>query len=276
ASALVGSVSGSAAANVATTGTVTIPAMKQSGYPPHVAGAIEAVASTGGQIMPPIMGAAAFLMADYLGVPYGQVALAATLPALLYFFATGVAVDLFARSYGLTGVPKDQLEPMGTVLRTGWPFVLPILVIYVLLVIGYSPTLSALIGVVMAVLLLIARRVKARDVVNAIIDAGQGAAVLSAISAGAGIVVGVMQLTGLGPRLAAILVDLSGGNSLILLGLTMVTSIILGMGMPTTVVYVLLASLVAPALVRMGIDPLAAHFFIFYFGVLAAITPPVA
>lgn len=276
ASALAGTVSGSAAANVVTTGTVTIPAMKKSGYPPHVAGAIEAVASTGGQVMPPIMGAAAFLMADYLGVPYGQVALAATLPALLYFFAAGAAVDLFARSYGLRGVPKDQLEPVGRVLRTSWMHVLPILVIYVLLVIGYSPTLSALIGVGLATLLLLVRRVTLRDTIDAIVDAGQGAAVLNIISAGAGIVVGIMQLTGLGPRLAAVLVDVSGGNVLLLLVLTMVTSIVLGMGMPTTVVYVLLASLVAPALVRMGIDPMAAHFFIFYFGVLAAITPPVA
>jgi len=154
--------------------------------------------------------------------------------------------------------------------------VLPILVIYVLLVIGYSPTLSALIGVGLATLLLIVRRVTLRDTIDAIVDAGQGAAVLNIISAGAGIVVGIMQLTGLGPRLAAVLVDVSGGNVLLLLVLTMVTSIVLGMGMPTTVVYVLLASLVAPALVRMGIDPMAAHFFIFYFGVLAAITPPVA
>ncbi|MBO8140800.1 MAG: TRAP transporter fused permease subunit [Firmicutes bacterium] len=276
ASALVGSVSGSAAGNVATTGSVTIPAMKRGGYPAHVAGAIESVASTGGQIMPPIMGAAAFLIADYLGLPYGRIALAATMPAVLYFLATGVAVDLYARAHGLRGVARSELEPLPKVLREGWMYLLPIAVIYVLLVAGYTPTLSALLGLGMAVVLLLVRRVRLREVLGALEQAGASAATLCVVAAGAGIVVGVMQLTGLGARLASILVDLSMGSSMVLLLLSMVTSIILGMGMPTTVVYVLLVSLVVPALVRMGIEPIAAHFFIFYFGVLAAITPPVA
>ncbi|HLV10995.1 MAG TPA: TRAP transporter fused permease subunit, partial [Trueperaceae bacterium] len=275
-SALVGTISGSAAGNVATTGSVTIPAMKRGGYQPHFAGAIESVASTGGQIMPPIMGAAAFLMADYLGVPYGQIAIAATLPALLYFLAAGVAVDLYARSHGLRGMKASEIEPLKSVLREGWLYILPILVIYVLLVAGYSPTLSALVGLAMAVLLMVVQRAGLRQIVAAFEAAGRGAATLTVVAAGAGIVVGVMQLTGLGARLASVLVDLSGGSILVLLLLTMVTSIILGMGMPTTVVYVLLFSLVAPALVAMGIAPLSAHFFIFYYGVLAAITPPVA
>ncbi|BAS28196.1 TRAP transporter permease [Limnochorda pilosa] len=276
ASALVGSVSGSAAGNVATTGSVTIPAMKLGGYPPHVAGAIESVASTGGQIMPPIMGAAAFLVADYLGVPYGRIALAATLPAVLYFLSAGMAVDLYSRARGLRGMPRDRVEPLVKVLREGWLYIVPIFAIYALLIAGYSPTLSALVGLGMAALLLVVKRVGVHQIAAALEEAGKSAATLSVVAAGAGIVVGVMQLTGLGARLASILVDLSMGSSFILLLLAMVTSIILGLGMPTTVVYVLLVSLVVPALVRMGIEPISAHFFIFYFGVLAAITPPVA
>ena len=275
-SALVGTVSGSAAGNVATTGTVTIPAMKQGGYPPHVAGAIEALASTGGQIMPPVMGAAAFLMADYLGVPYGRVALAATLPALLYFLAAWVAVDLFARGHGLRGAPSGGGMSAGQVLREGWLYLLPVVAIYVLLVRGYSPTLSALVGIALAAVLLVVRRARAKELLDALVQAGDSTATLCAVAAGAGVVVGVLQMTGMGARLASMLVDLSRGSSLVLLVLTMVTSVIMGMGMPTTVVYVLLASLVVPALTRMGVTAMAAHFFIFYFGVLAAITPPVA
>lgn len=276
ASALVGTVSGSAAGNVATTGAVTIPAMKRAGYPAHVAGAIESVASTGGQIMPPIMGAAAFLMAEYLGVPYGQVALAATLPAIIYFLSVGMAVDLYARAHGLRGMAPAQIEPLRQVLREGWLYILPIGVIFGLLILGYSATFAALVGVGLALVLLVVKRAGLRQVLAALEEAGRGAATLCIVSAGAGIVVGVMQLTGLGARLASVLVDLSAGSSLVLLVLTMVVSIILGMGMPTTVVYVLLVSLVVPALVQMGTAPISAHFFVFYFGVLAAVTPPVA
>jgi len=276
ASAMVGSISGSAAGNVATTGSVTIPAMKQGGYEPHFAGSIEAVASTGGQIMPPIMGAAAFLMADYLGIPYIKVATAAIIPAIFYFLSAGVAIDLYSRRHGLRGLPRSELPRMLPTLRNGWYFLVLILLVYGLLVYGFSPTRSAFVGVIAAAVLALIKRAGIRQTVDVMLTAAQSAAILCAVTAGAGIVVGVVQLTGIGAQLASVLVSLSMGHVLILLTLVMIASIILGMGMPTTVVYVLLAALVAPALESMGLKPIAAHFFFFYFGVLAAITPPVA
>ena len=275
ASALVGSISGSAAGNVATAGSVTIPAMKQGGYKPYMAAAIEACASTGGQIMPPVMGAAAFLMADYLGVPYLKIAIAAIVPALLYFLSVGMGVDLYARAEGIKGM-KEGIVPLRTVVRNGWIYLIPILVIFVLLFLGYSPTLTAFVGVLVTVGVAFVRRVGWKDALRALSQAGENAAILCVVAAGAGVVVGVTQLTGLGASLSSILVQLSAGKAIILLLLAMVTSIIMGMGMPTTVVYVLLAALVVPALVTMGLQPLGSHFFIFYFGCLAAITPPVA
>ncbi|HEX7003643.1 MAG TPA: TRAP transporter fused permease subunit [Trueperaceae bacterium] len=276
ASGLVGTISGSAAGNVATTGSVTIPAMKRSGYHPHFAGAIEAVASTGGQIMPPIMGAAAFLLADYLAIPYIRVVTAAIIPALFYYLSAGFAIDLYARANGIRGLSKEELPRFWPTLRSGWIFIIVIALVYGMLIYGYSPTRAAFIGVVAAALLALLKRAGLRASLDVLIDGAKSAAILCAVTAGAGIVVGVVQLTGLGAILASALVDMSLGNVLILLVLVMVASIILGMGMPTTVVYVLLAALVGPALVDMGIRPLAAHFFFFYYGVLAAITPPVA
>jgi len=275
-SGLVGSISGSAAGNVATTGSVTIPAMKSSNYEPHFAASVEAVASTGGQIMPPIMGAAAFLMADYLGIPYIEVVKAAVIPAFLYFFSAGAAIDAYARSKGILGLPKSEIPSFFGVIKTGWVFLLLIAGVYGMLIAGYSPTLAAFVGVIAALVLSIVRRVGLRSAVDALFDGAQSAAKLCAVTAGAGIVVGVIQLTGLGAQLASVMVDISGGHVFVLLILVMVASIILGMGMPTTVVYVLLAALVAPALVALGVDMIGAHFFFFYFGVMAAITPPVA
>ncbi|MCX7786142.1 MAG: TRAP transporter permease [Spirochaetes bacterium] len=276
ASALVGTISGSAAGNVATTGSVTIPAMKRDKYEPHFAGAIEAVASTGGQIMPPVMGAAAFLMADYLGIPYVKVATAAIIPALFYFLSAGIAIDLYARYKGIKGLPKEEIPPFLSTLKEGWYYLSAILIVYVVLIVGYSATIAGFIGVITALTLTLVKRVSLKQMFEALVSGGEASATLCAVSAGAGIIVGIVQLTGIGAQLASILVDLSQGSIFFLLILVMVASIILGMGMPTTVVYVLLAALVAPALVKLGITPLAAHFFIFYFGVLAAITPPVA
>src|SRR5690606_18049042 len=275
-SALVGTISGSAAGNVATTGSVTIPAMKRGGYQPHVAGAIESVASTGGQIMPPIMGAAAFLMADYLGIPYLQVAAAAVIPAVLYFLAAGVAIDLYARAQGLRGLTRQEMPRFFRTLREGWVFLVLIGLVYAMLVMGYTATRAAFVGVVAAAVLVLLKRVKLKELWDVLRQGAEAAGILCAVTAGAGIVVGVVQLTGLGAQLAAALVDLSGGYVIVLLLLVMVSSLILGMGMPTTVVYILLAALVGPALVTMGLEPVSAHFFFFYFGVLAAITPPVA
>ena len=275
-SALVGTISGSAAGNVATTGSVTIPAMKRGGYKPHVAGAIESVASTGGQIMPPIMGAAAFLMADYLGIPYLQVAAAAVIPAVLYFLAAGFSIDLYARSEGLRGLTRAEMPRFLQTLKEGWVFLVLIGLVYAMLVMGYTATRAAFVGVIAAAALTLLKRVKLKDVWEVLKQGAEAAGILCAVTAGAGIVVGVVQLTGLGAQLASALVDLSGGYVIVLLLLVMVSSLILGMGMPTTVVYILLAALVGPALVTMGLEPVSAHFFFFYFGVLAAITPPVA
>jgi TRAP transporter 4TM/12TM fusion protein len=275
-SALVGTISGSAAGNVATTGSVTIPAMKRGGYQPHFAGAIESVASTGGQIMPPIMGAAAFLMADYLGIPYLEVALAAIIPAVFYFMSAWFAIDLYARAVGLRGLPREELPPFLGTLRTGWIHLALIGLVYAMLIMGYTATRAAFVGVCAAAALVLLKRVRPRELWDVLRQGAESAGILCAVTAGAGIVVGVVQLTGLGAQLASALVDLSGGHVIVLLTLVMVVSIVLGMGMPTTVVYVLLATLVGPALVAMGLTPLSAHFYFFYFGVLAAITPPVA
>lgn len=204
ASGLVGSISGSAAGNVATTGSVTIPAMKGSGYEPHFAASVEAVASTGGQIMPPIMGAAAFLMADYLGIPYIQVVKAAVIPALLYFFsAGGAAIDIYARSKGIVGLPKDKIPPFWNVIKTGWIFLALILLVYGMLIAGASPTLAAFAGTMAAALLIVVRRVGLKALIDALYDGAQSAAKLCAVTAGAGIVVGIIQLTGLGASLPA-------------------------------------------------------------------------
>jgi len=276
ASGLIGSISGSAAGNVATTGSVTIPAMKRAGYPPHVAAAIESVASTGGQLMPPVMGAAAFLMAEYLGIPYARVALAAIIPAIFYYLAAMVFIDLYARKNGIRGLPRHELPPVLRTIREGWPYLILLALVYGLLIAGFSPTRAAFIGIIAASALALVRRVGLRTTLQVLRTAAASSAVLCAVTAGAGIVVGVVQLTGLGATLAGALVDASFGNVVVLLLLVMVASIVMGMGMPTTVVYVLLATLVAPALRIMGIEPLSAHFFFLYFGVLAAITPPVA
>lgn len=276
ASALIGSISGSAAGNVATVGSVTIPAMKEGGYPSQFAAAIEATASTGGQILPPIMGAAAFLMADYLGKPYIDIAKAAILPAIFYFFAVGFAIDLYSRRYGLRGLPRKDLPKFLPTLAKGWYFLIVIGLVYGLLIYGSSPTRAAFVGVIAAAVLALVKRPSLRSIAKTLSITSESAAVLCAVTAGAGIVVGITQLTGVGAQLASILVTASMGHLIVLLLLVTVVSLVLGMGMPTTVVYVLLAALVGPAIEQMGLHALTANFFFFYFGVLAAITPPVA
>lgn len=281
ASGTMGMVSGSAVANVATTGCITIPAMKKGGYEPHIAGAVEAVASTGGQIMPPVMGAVAFIMADFLQIRYLEVCKAAVIPAIFYYFATFMAVHFYALARGLKGEPKDALPSIWAVLRQKGYFIIPILLLVHLLVRGYSPTIAgiAAFGSVIAVGLIFPKgreRLGFGLFFEALSNAGGSLGNLVAISATAGIVVGTINLTGLGPRLSGILVELSGGNMLLLLGLTAITSLILGMGMPTAVAYLVLATLVAPALTMMGAQQIVAHLFILYFGILSMITPPVA
>jgi TRAP transporter 4TM/12TM fusion protein len=277
-STLYGTVSGSAVANVVVDGAVTIPMMKRSGYPPHLAAAIEAVASNGGQIMPPVMGAAAFLIAEYLSLPYGQVALAAALPAVLYYLALLVQVDLEAAKLGLAGVPRSEIPRLAPVLRRGWVFLVPLAVLVWALMLSSWPAGKAgmlAVAVTFAVgAVQRATRPGWRTIVAAVESTGRTMLDLVAITALAGIVIGTFQLSGFTSKLPLLLTSVADGNIVLLLVLTALVSILLGMSLPTTVVYVTLAVLVGPALAQLGVEPLAAHLFLFYFGMLSLITPP--
>ena len=277
-SSLYGMVSGSAVANVVIDGAITIPMMKRSGYPAHLAAAIEAVSSNGGQIMPPVMGAAAFLIAEYLSIPYGQVALAAAIPAALYYLALFVQVDLEAAKLGLSGLRRDEIPKLRHVMRRGWVFLVPLGgLIYTLMIAGWEAGRAGMlaVGLTFAVGAL---QKETRPTWQGIVDAfeGTGRTMLDlvAITTLAGIVIGSLQLSGFVSKLPLLLVSMAGGNVLILLLLTAVVSILLGMSLPTTVVYITLAVLIGPALAQLGIVPLAAHLFLFYFGMLSLITPP--
>ena len=279
ASALEGTASGSAVANVVGSGSVTIPAMKQAGYAPHFAAAVEAVASTGGQIMPPVMGAAAFLMADFLETRYSKVALAAVLPACLYFLAAFLAIHFYATRNRLYGEPRDQLPRLWDVLRARGYFLLPIIGIVYALGKGYSPMIAGYAAIILSFLtswMTRESRMGPRRLYLALSKAGQGFGEIAAASACAGVIMGILGLTGLGTRLSGVLIELSGHSTLLLLTLTAITSLIMGMGVPTTVAYITLATLVAPALTDLGTDRLASHLFIFYFGMVSMVTPPVA
>lgn len=278
-SALEGTISGSSVANTVGSGSFTIPMMKRLGYRPEFAAAVEAAASTGGQIMPPIMGAAAFLMAEFTGVPYIQVAAAAVLPAILYFTGIFIAVHFEARRLGLRGIPRSQLPRLGSVITSRGHLLLPLVGIIWLLLEGNTPMKAAFWGIVLAVAAAMihpSTRMGWRDLVEAL---GQGArAALGVVmaTAAAGIIIGVITLTGLGLKLASGLVALAQGNLLATMVSTMLTSLVLGMGVPTTANYVITSTIAAPALMRLGVPILAAHMFVFYFGVIADITPPVA
>jgi TRAP transporter 4TM/12TM fusion protein len=278
-SSLFGNISGSAVANVVVDGAFTIPMMKKAGYPAPVAAAIEAVASTGGQIMPPVMGAAAFLIAEYLSIPYSQVALAAAVPAVLYYVALFIQVDLLAARNGIHGLPAAELPRLLPVLRRSAGFVVPLTVLVVwMFFLNRRPEEAGLLAAASALVVgWLTPRVKLgpRQLFNIFINTGRGMLEIAAITGLAGVVIGVLQLTGLGFTLTLTLLNVGQSSALLLLILTAIVSIILGMGMPTTAVYVLLAVLVAPGLAKLGIVPIAAHLFIFYFGMLSMVTPPV-
>src|SRR5438477_664188 len=277
-SSLYGMVSGSAVANVVVDGAITIPMMKRSGYPAHLAAAIEAVASNGGQIMPPVMGAAAFLIAEYLSIPYGEVALAALIPACLYYLALFVQVDLEAAKNGIVGLPRAELPEVGRVMRRGWVFLIPLLVLlYTLMIDRWEAGKAAMLACATTFVvgaLQTETRPKWHALLEAIEGTGRTMLDLVAITSLAGIVIGAFQLSGLTSKLPLLLVSMAGGNAFLLLVLTALVSIFLGMSLPTTVVYITLAVLVGPALAQLGIVPLAAHLFLFYFGMLSLITPP--
>ncbi len=282
ASCLFGMISGSAVSNVASVGIITIPLMRRGGYPAHIAAAIESVASTGGQLMPPVMGAAAFLMAEFLQVPYRDVAIAAALPALLYYYSLFVQADLLAARAGITRVDETRIPPIGRVLARGWHFLLPFAtLIYVMFWLNWSPELSALTGAAVLVVsgLTIGyrdTRLTPRAIVDALRSTGIASLDLIMITAAAGFIIGILNISGLSFALTLVLVDVGGGNLWLLLFLAALISIILGMGMPTVGVYVLLATLVAPAMVKIGLSPMASHMFVMYFGMMSMITPPVA
>jgi len=275
ASALMGSLSGSAVANVVTTGTFTIPLMRRSGFKPFFAGAIEAAASTGGQLMPPIMGAGAFILATWTNIPYTRVAVAAIIPAVLYYVALLMAIHFRAGRMGLEGKKPTKLEPVLPRLH----LLLPLGFIILLLAMGRSPMRAAFWGVVTALgvsFLNRNTRPNPKLLEKALLAAGSGAVPVAAACAAAGIVVGVASLTGIGLRMSELIITVSHGNLFLALLLTAMGSIVLGMGLPTTAAYVVLAALGAPALIELGVPLLAAHLFIFYFGCISNVTPPVS
>jgi TRAP transporter 4TM/12TM fusion protein len=279
ASGMFGSISGSAVANVMVDGWITIPMMTRAGFRPHVAAAIEASASTGGIIMPPIMGAAAFLIAEFLAIPYSQVAIAAIVPALLYYLVLFIQVDLEAAKFGLRGLSKEEIPRLRKVFRGGWiPILALAALIYALFFMNLDPAMA---GVVVTLLLiaLAALRRSARLTLGGFVDVlektGRSLLDIGVITATAGLVIGVLSLMGLGFTLSSILVKVSGGNAFILLFLAAATCFVLGMGMPTTAAYVILAVLVVPALTQLGVVPLAAHLFLLFFAKASMISPPV-
>jgi TRAP transporter 4TM/12TM fusion protein len=280
ASAMMGTVSGSAVANVAATGAFTIPVMKKAGLRPEYAGAVEAAASSGGQIMPPVMGAAAFIMVEVMGSSYNSIMTAAILPGLLFFIAVYFMVDFEVAKQGIKGIPRAELPSSLSVLREGWHLIVPlVLLIYLLLVVQYTPIKSAFWSAVAVVIVSWVRpqtRMGVRQTFSALNAGGKAMLDVAMACGSAGIVVGMMLLTGLALRLSGIIVDLSGGHLFPLLLITMVVSLVLGMGLPTSAVYVVLATLVVPAMTKLGVAPMAAHMFALYFGVLANVTPPVA
>lgn len=279
-SALFGSIMGSGPANVMATGTFTIPLMKRFGYDPAFAGAVEAAASNGGQIMPPVMGAAAFILAELVGVPYLAVCAAALIPAVLYFFSIFLSVDAEARKKRLTGIDSEDLPVTSEVLKKGWHLFVPLVVLLGGLIVGKVSTIRVVLwGIISLVFVTFFRkdtRLTGARVIEAFEQCAVEIAPIAAACACAGIVVGVSALTGLGIKLASIIVALAGRSLFFALVLTMFVSIILGMGMPTTAAYITCAAVVAPALTMLEMPPLIAHLFIFYYACMSGITPPVA
>lgn len=286
-SALFGTVSGSSVSNTVGTGSFTIPMMKSLGYKPEFAGAVEASASIGGQLMPPIMGAASFLMAESLGIPYMQVAKAAIIPALLYFSGIFIMVHLEAKKSGLKGLSRDSLPKFGELFIKKGYLVIPLATIIYFFIIGKTAIYAGLMGILAAALVAIATSIidiihKRKpsfgflDVIDVFSNAARNIISVAVACAMAGIIIGIITLTGLGLKIGSGLISISGGISIVLLFLTMISSIILGMGVPTTANYLITSTIAAGALIALDFEPLAAHMFVFYFGIIADVTPPVA
>ena len=275
-SGLMGMLSGSSAANVATTGAVTIPMMKKSGVAPVVAGAIEAVASSGGYKTPPIMGAVAFVMAHMLGVEYAEVCIAAALPAFFHYFGLFIMVDLYAGEKNLAGLPKEQINPFWPALKNGAPFLIPVALLIALMVARYSAMFACAYSLLaLWVVAILSRQLKLDGIYKALKDGAIRMVPITIPCAVAGIILGLLTLTGAGMKLSQIIDFLAQGSLFLTLFWIMVISIILGMGLPPVVSYLILAALEAPILIGMGVSPMAAHLFIFYFCALSLITPPI-
>ena len=277
-SAFFGSISGSAAANVYATGTFTIPMMKRIGYSPVFAGAVEASSSTGGQLVPPVMGAAAFLMADILGMPYIQICAAALIPSILYFLSLLLMIDFEAARKGLKGMSKEEQPSLRETLKRSY-LLLPVLVLLVVMLLGYTPFRAAFVGTLATVLVASfssRTRMGLRKIINALEVSAQRTILIASACAAAGIIIGVVTLTGIGLNISSVIITSSGGYTLVALVLVMIASIVMGMGTPTTVAYIIVATLGVPSLIKLGFSELSSHFFVFYFGVLSMVTPPVA
>ena len=279
-SMLMGMISGSPVSNAVVTGTMTIPTMIRSGFKRHSAAAVEAVASSGGQLMPPVMGAGAFLMAQFLGVSYGAICVAAFIPAVLYYVSIAFVVDRMAARDGLRGLSRAEIPRWRTTILPQLHFLIPLVLLgYTLGYLRWSPAKSAVVSIVVLIVVFgisPKTRLSLRQIYLSVRDGGYAVMEVAGACATAGIIVGVLALTGLGVKLSESLIQLSDGSLPILLVLAMVASLILGTGAPTAAAYIVMALLVAPALIGLGVEPLAAHMFVFYFGVLANVTPPVA
>jgi TRAP transporter 4TM/12TM fusion protein len=278
-SSLFGTISGSAVANVMVDGWLTIPMMKKTGFKPEAAAAIEAVASTGGQIMPPIMGAAAFVMAEFQGVSYTQVMIAAAIPALFYYGALFAAIHFNAVRTGLKGIPREELPILAHIIVRQGHLFLPVLILLALLVLGFTPTYGAIMATAGVIVISWLRRgtgLRWNACIAALREGAENTVPVAMACATAGIVIGIVLQTGLALRFTAFLVDFAGGSLVPALLITMVAGIILGMGMPTTPAYIMQAALLVPAITKLGVEPMAAHMFAFYFSCLSAVTPPVA
>ncbi|MFH1079875.1 MAG: TRAP transporter permease [Pseudomonadota bacterium] len=278
-SAFFGTISGSAVANVVSTGSYTIPLMKKIGYRPVFAGAVESVASTGGQFMPPVMGAGAFIMADMLGIPYLEVCKAAIIPSVLYFFALFWMVHMEALKLGLRGLSREELPKLGPVLKAQGHLMLPAFILVILLTMGYSPMkcgLWAIIAVWIVSCFRKATRMGWKAVLDAMVKGATGCLEVALACACAGIVIGCVTQTGLGLKFSGLVIEAAGGNLILSLIFVMFASLVLGMGLTTSAAYILTVILGGPVLVELGVHPLAAHMFVFYYACLSCITPPVA
>jgi TRAP transporter 4TM/12TM fusion protein len=278
-SGFIAMISGSAAANVVTTGTITIPLMKKTGYRPYVAGAIEALASSGGQIMPPVMGAGAFIMAELTGIPYIKIMAAAFLPALFFYISLYQIVHHEACKMGLQPIGEESRPPILKVVKQYGFLFIPILLLVLLMILDRTPNQSCFFAILSVVLVSWFRketRMGSRKIWEALAEGAKGCAMIAAATACAGIVIGMITLTGIGLSFSSIIISLSHGHLILALIFTMVASIILGMGIPTAAAYIIVAILGAPALMQLGVPEIAAHLFVFYFAIISAVTPPVA